>query len=387
MESLEDICTTPTNFGYAFITTVRKGASALGSLPGTSGDTTRHMADQSYYDILGVAKTASEDEIKKAYRKLARKFHPDVNPGDKAAEAKFKELSEAYAVLSDKDKRAQYDRLGREAFQYQGDPFAPGGPFAGFEFDFGGGRGRSRQGRARTSRAPGGFSDIFSDLFGAQGGGGFSTGPSRGGDVEAEATIEFRDAVQGTTLQMSVARQRECPACGGLGHTGNTVCRTCGGSGVVADSDRVRVRIPEGVRDGQRIRLAGKGSAGIGGGPAGDLLVLIHVRPHPFFHQKGADIHIEIPITIGEALRGAEIEVPTIQGPVRARIPAGTQGGQTFRLSGKGVRKGKSGDRGDHYYKVQIVVPKKPSEEALEAAEAIEKSYDENPRAHLHVEL
>ncbi len=349
------------------------------------------MADQSYYDILGVKKTANEDEIKKAYRKLARKYHPDVNPGDKAAEAKFKELSEAYAVLSDKEKREQYDRLGREAFSFGGgqggDPFGPGGPFAGFQFDYGdlgGGRGRARGGQRRSSRT-GDFRDIFSDLFG--GGGGFQAPPARGADVEAETTIDFRDAVQGTTVQIATAQQRECPACKGLGHVGNNVCRSCGGSGVVAEPQKMKVKIPEGVRDGQRIRLSGKGSAGTTGAPAGDLLLLIHVRPHPFFQQKGADIHIEIPMTVGEAIRGAEIEVPTIHGPVRARIPAGTQGGQTFRLTGKGVRKGKSGGYGDHYYKVQIVVPKELSSDQREAVDSIEQAYDENPRARLKTAL
>ncbi len=338
------------------------------------------MADQSYYDILGVKKTASEDEIKKAYRKLARKYHPDVNPGDKTAEAKFKELSEAYAVLSDKEKRAQYDRLGREAFSGGGQG---GDPFAGFHFDFGdlgGARGRAR-GR-RTARS-GDFRDIFSDLFGGGTGGGFETMPQRGTDVEAETTIDFRDAVHGTTVQIATAQQRECPACKGLGHVGNSVCRTCGGSGVVAEPQRMKVKIPEGVRDGQRIRLSGKGAAGSAGAPPGDLLLLIHVRPHPFFQQKGADIHTEIPITIGEAIRGADIEVPTIHGPVRARIPAGTQAGQTFRLTGKGVRKGKSGGYGDHYYKVQIVVPKDLTGEQKEALDAIESAYGEDPRSKL----
>ena len=351
------------------------------------------MADQSYYDILGVKKSATEDEIKKSYRKLARKYHPDVNPGDKQAEAKFKELSEAYAVLSDKEKREQYDRLGREAFSFGGaqggDPFGPGGPFAGFNFDFGdlgGGRGRPR-GQRRTTRT-GGFGDIFSDLFG--GGaetGSFQTAARRGADLEAETTIEFRDAVQGTTVQIATTRQRECPACNGLGHVGNNVCRTCGGSGVVAEPQTMKVKIPEGVRDGQRIRLAGKGSTGTAGGPAGDLLLQIHVRPHPFYQQKGADIHTEVPITVGEAIRGAEIEVPTIHGPVRARIPAGTQGGQTFRLTGKGVRKGKSGGHGDHYYKVQIVDPKALSDQQRAALDEIEDAYEEDPRKKLNTDL
>ncbi|MFN2441088.1 MAG: DnaJ C-terminal domain-containing protein [Thermoanaerobaculia bacterium] len=346
------------------------------------------MADRTYYDILGVKKSATEDEIKKAYRKLARKFHPDVNPGDKDAEAKFKEASEAYAVLSDKEKRAQYDRHGRDAFNYgpQGDPFAPGGPFAGFSFDFedlGVGGGRQRSHRPRS----GNFRDIFSDLFGGGQGGGFQSAPRRGPNLEAETTIDFRDAIRGTTVQLSLSRQRECPSCGGLGHTGSTVCRTCSGSGIVTSPETIRVKIPEGVRQGQKIRLSGKGGGGTGGGPAGDLLLLIHVRPHPFFHHKGADIHTEIPVTIGEAIRGAEIEVPTIQGMVRAKIPPGTQSGQTFRLTGKGVPRGKGGERGDHYYKVYVVVPRSVPEAATGAIEEIESAYEGNPRDTLRTDL
>ena len=344
------------------------------------------MADKSYYDILGVKKDATEADIKKAYRKLARKHHPDVNPDDKAAEAKFKEISEAYAVLSDKEKREQYDRMGSEAFPF-GFSGAQGGPgAAGFGFDFseifGGGRGGGRRTTARGG-APSDFSDIFSGMFG----GGFrQSGPQRGQDVEAEVTIEFRDAIQGSEMQLTVPRQRECPTCKGVGHVGNSVCRTCGGSGIVSAAETSRVRVPAGVADAQRIRLRGKGSAGVNGGAAGDLIVLVHVRPHPYFHRKGNDIHADVPITIGEALRGAEIEVPTILGMVRAKIPPGTQGGQTFRLKGKGVQRAK-GEPGDHYYKVQIAVPKKVPASASELIDTIEQAYEENPRANLKVAL
>jgi molecular chaperone DnaJ len=343
------------------------------------------MADKSYYDILGVKKNASENELKKAFRKLARKYHPDVNPDNAQAEAKFKEINEAYAVLSDKEKREQYDRMGREAFPFgfQGGQAPPGG----IEFDFsqmfgGGGRG-GRKGGAR--RAAPDFSEVFGDLFGGAGGLGRS-GPQRGQDVEAETTLEFRDAIHGAELQLTVPRQKECPTCNGMGHVNNSVCRACSGSGVVASGDTVRVRVPAGVADGQRIRLRSKGSSGLNGGPAGDLIVRVHVRAHPFFSRKGDDIHVEIPITVGEALRGAEIEVPTIHGPVRAKIPPGTQGGQAFRIKGKGVARGK-GDPGDHYYKVQIAIPKQIPPEARDLVDRLEESYDEHPRAHLKVTL
>lgn len=314
--------------------------------------TSTGMADRDYYDILGVKKSANEDEIKKAYRSLAKKFHPDKNKGNKDAENKFKEISEAYAVLSDAEKRSQYDRLGREAFSgFRG---APGGgagganPFGGFDFSqfaeqFGGGARGRRAGSTRPrSGGSGGFTDIFSDLFG--GAQGFEPQEQ---DVEAELTIDFRDAVLGATMDLTV------------------------------NGDRIKVKIPEGVSEGQRIRVSRKGQPSI--------QILVHVKPHPFFDRRGDDIHIELPITVGEAMRGGEIEVPTIRGTVRAKIPAGTQGGQTFRISGKGVkRKGKDAGFGDHYYKVQVMVPKHAPSDAIDA---IESEYAENPRANLRTAL
>jgi DnaJ-class molecular chaperone len=300
------------------------------------------MAEKDYYEILGVKKTATEEEIKKAYRNLAKKYHPDKNKGNKEAENKFKQISEAYAVLSDKEKREQYDRLGREAFSFGG-----GGPnpFAGFDFSqF---TDRVRRGGARRTNA-GGFTDIFSDLFG----GGFEEMPSRGADLQTELAIDFRDAVLGTTMDLTI------------------------------NGNHIKVKIPEGVANGQRIRIRGKGAPAVRGGTPGDLNVLVHVKPHPFFERRGDDIYINLPVTVGEAIRGAEIEVPTIHGPVRARIPAGTQGGQTFRLKGKGVKK-KGGGYGDHYYRVEIVLPRNIPPEAKEAVEKIESSYRENPRANL----
>lgn len=303
------------------------------------------MAGRDYYEILGVKKSATEDEIKKAYRSLAKKHHPDKNKGNKEAENKFKEISEAYAVLSDKEKREQYDRMGREAFSGGGGA----DPFAGFDFgQFTRGGQRPRGGARRTGG--GGFTDIFSDLFG---GGGFEERPSRGQDIDAELTIGFRESVLGATMDLTV------------------------------NGSPIKVKIPEGVAEGQRIRLRGKGTPGSMGGPAGDLNVLIHVQPHPFFERRGDDIYIDLPITVGEAIRGAQVEVPTINGPVRARIPPSTQGGQTFRLTGKGVKR-KNGTFGDHYYRVLITVPR---EAPADAIEKIEAGYPENPRANLKVTL
>jgi DnaJ-class molecular chaperone len=310
------------------------------------------MAEKDYYEILGVKKTATEGEIKKAYRNLAKKYHPDRNKGNKEAENKFKELSEAYAVLSDKEKREQYDRLGREAFSFGG---GGGGqnPFAGFDFSqFGGAGGRARTGR-RGASGPAGFTDIFSDLFGGGGGVEFEEMPARGHDINAELTIGFREAVTGATMDLTV------------------------------NGSHIKVKIPEGVADGQTIRLRGKGGPGGNGAPAGDLNVLVHVTPHPFFERRGDDIYINLPVTVGEAIRGAEVEVPTIRGPVRAKIPAHTQGGRTFRLTGKGVRK-KGGGYGDEYYRVEVHVPREAPDEAVDQIEA---AYDENPRAKLKTAL
>ena len=308
------------------------------------------MAGKDYYQILGVAKNASEEDIKKAYRNLAKKYHPDRNKGNKDAENKFKEISEAYAVLSDKEKRAQYDRLGSEAF-------GPGGqnPFAGFDFSqfMGGGGARGRRGGTRSRTVD--FTDLFGDLFGG-GGGGYEPPPQRGTDVESETTIDFRDALFGTTLDLRFS-----------------------------DGRTVKVRIPEGVADGQRLRIKGKGEPGPAGGPPGDLHLVVHVRPHPFFERRGDDIHIDLPITLGESVNGADIDVPTVHGPVRARIPAGTQSGQTFRLRGKGVKKKSSA--GDHYYKVQIAIPRDLPPDAKKGVDEIETHYHGSPRATLKTSL
>lgn len=341
------------------------------------------MADRDYYDILGVKKGATDEEIKKAYRRLARKFHPDVNKGAKDSENRFKEISEAYTVLSDKEKREQYDNLGREAFHYDaGGPFG-GSPFPGFDFDvsgMGGGSARGRKGAARVSD----FRDIFSDLFAGQG---RAAGPQRGGDVEARTTLEFADAVRGTTLQLSVKVQGECANCHGLGSVKNHVCPRCSGSGIAPSTQTVKVKLPEGVSDGQTVRLAGKGAPGQKGAPAGDLLLHVAVKPHPFYERKGNDIHIELPVTLKEAVVGSEIDVPTIHGPVRARIPAGTQSGQTFRITGKGVKSSRGAKHGDHYYRVMIHVPGQLSESAKKQLDEIETMYEENPRVKLKTAL
>jgi molecular chaperone DnaJ len=300
------------------------------------------MAEKDYYEILGVKKTATEAELKKAYRDLAKKFHPDKNKGNKEAENRFKEISEAYAVLSDKEKREQYDRLGREAF-------GPGGanPFAGFDFSefMGGGgtRGRRAAGGARRT-GPIDFTDIFGDLFGGGGGGGGGGFEAPEQEMQAEITIDLRDAVLGTTMALSI------------------------------NGESIKVKIPEGIREGQKIRVPRKGRASV--------QLTVHVRQHPFFERRGDDIYIDLPITIGEAIRGAEVDAPTIHGPVRMRVPAGTQAGRTMRLTGKGV-KTKAG-AGDQYCRILVVVPPTAPDDAIQA---IESGYAESPRAALRTTL
>ncbi len=302
------------------------------------------MAEKDYYEILGVKKTATDEELKKAYRNLAKKYHPDKNKGNKEAEAKFKEISEAYAVLSDKDKRDQYDRLGREAF-------GPGGanPFAGFDFSefMGGGGARGRKAGGRGGARTVDFTDIFGDLFGGAGGGRGGFGGFENAEppvMQAELTIEFRDAIQGNTMALTL------------------------------NGEPIRVKIPEGIGNGQKIRVPRKGST---------IEITVRVKPHPLFERRGDDIHIELPITIGEAIRGAEIDVPTIHGNVRMRIPAGTQAGRTMRLTGKGVKK-KNGTVGDQYNRIVVMVP---SEAPSDAVDALEGAYRESPRVNLKVTL
>jgi molecular chaperone DnaJ len=295
------------------------------------------MAEKDYYELLGVKKTATEAELKKAYRDLAKKYHPDKNKGNKDAENRFKEISEAYAVLSDSEKRGQYDRLGREAF-------GPGGanPFAGFDFSqFGGAGGRTRRSSGGRRGATMDFTDIFGDLFGGGGGGGgFEPEPQ---EAQVEVTIDFRDAIRGTMITLNV------------------------------NGEPMKVKIPEGIGDGQKVR-ARRGNI--------PVQITVRVRPHPLFERRGDDIYLDLPITIGEAIRGAEVEVPTIHGPSRIRIPAGTQAGRNMRLTGKGVKKKSSA--GDQYVRIQIVIPPDAPPEAVEQLEA---AYTENPRANLRSAL
>jgi curved DNA-binding protein len=338
-----------------------------------------------YYEVLGVGRSASADGIKAAYRKLARKFHPDLNPGDKPAEERFKELQEAYDVLSETENRKLYDQYGEnwKAVKQGGGTPPPGwegsratrGPSTGggnFEdFDFG------------SFGGAGGF-DIFEEMFGgargARAGRGRRSG--RGQDVEAEIELSLEEAHRGVrrTLQMQVTEV--CPTCNGAGVVNeNKTCQTCGGLGQVLKPKTLEVNIPKGVRDGSTVRLAGQGGAGANGSEPGDLYLHIRLRPHPKFTVRGDDVEVEIPVAPWEAVLGTRVEVPTIDGQVEMTIPAGAQNGQRLRLRGQGLNK-RRGGRGDEYARLKVVTPKEASTEERRLYEELRKVSRFEPRAN-----
>jgi curved DNA-binding protein len=309
-----------------------------------------------FYSTLGVAKSASEDEIKKAYRQLARENHPDLHPNDKNAEKRFKEVQEAYEVLSDKEKREKYDRFGSAAFE-QG---FPGGAGAGGRtYTWGPGEGGTGPGGGHFEF--GGMDDILQNIFGAKGrrgpfsagGGRGGFGPAKGRDVETELTVPFRVALLGGSLDVQLAGKQ---------------------------TEKLSVTIPPGVTDGSRLRLAGKGEPGPAGGPAGDLMVVVRVESDPHFTREGNDVQIELPVTVGEAVLGAKVDVPTLEGTISLTIPPGTSSGQRLRLRGKGG-KSRSGERGDQYIRVKILLPPNLDDESRRLISEFEKRNPFSPRS------
>ena len=302
-----------------------------------------------YYEILGAKRNASQPEIKKSYRRLARKYHPDVNPGDPSAEERFKQIQEAYKVLSDPEKRKFYDRQG---YYRDGQQGAAGNGFQGFEssgFDdrnFSGGTGQST------------FNDILSDLFGRGNAGASSARPIRGQDLEYRIEISFLDAIRGTQTRIRASRR----------------------DGVTPKVESLRVKIPAGVKTGSRIRVPGKGDASAFGGPPGDLFLLVHVQTHPFFSRKGSDVVCSVPITVEEAVLGAQIEVPTVEGKARLKIPSGTQSGQRLRLRGRGAPSPNGGERGDQLVEVQVVLPTVDDERSREIVREFSRLNPQNLR-------
>jgi molecular chaperone DnaJ len=381
------------------------------------------MKEKDLYAALGLTRSASADDIKKAYRKLARKHHPDVNPGNKRSEERFKEISEANDILSDPEKRKLYDEFGMTGVQ------------AGFD------AGRAREYRDQSARwqeasrggsSAGGFSggsytnfeDIFGDIFGAEARG--RSQAQRGADIEAELEVDLLDAIRGTSTEFTIQRPvscevcngsgvdtanttacpdcggkgqvnlgrgplsmtRTCPRCGGSGRIGARPCPRCGGEGATMKSERLQVRIPPGVDNGSKVRVAGKGADGFGGAPPGDLFIRIRVRPHRILERRGDDLHMDLPLTVGEAVAGASVDVPTAHGgTVRVRVPANSQSGKQLRVKGQGVPhlKGTETGRGDLYLRLVVHVPDRTDDGITEAARALDAGYSANPRAQLRL--
>jgi molecular chaperone DnaJ len=383
---------------------------------------------QDYYETLGVPRKSSADEVRKAYRKLARKYHPDLNPGDKSAEDRFKKVQEAYDILSDPKKRQMYDQFGfysENGFAGAGSPGAgpqgahPGMDFSGFEFsDFFSGAGRA--GGKRTEGAgAGGFRDIFSQFFGGRGAAA-QPEPEKGGDLEYVMDIDFWQAIKGTQARLNITRYDTCETCRGAGSTGagevtcpqcggsgnvtqmagamkfslacprcngsgklRNACPTCGGDGRVTHTETVEVRIPPGARNGSRLRVPGKGNAGTQGAAPGDLYITTRVEEHPFFRREGDDIEIKVPVAVWEAALGSKIEVPTIDGRTLLKIPQGTRNGQRFRLREKGVLNSRTGRRGDQIVEAAIEAPDPRDERTREILRELAKLHPEDPRDEL----
>ncbi len=382
---------------------------------------------EDFYKILGVSKDADRDTIKKAYRKLARKWHPDINPGNPEAEKKFKDLSRAYDCIGDEKKRKLYDEFGEEGLQsgFDADKARQYRQWDGFQQEA---RGRPDQGFGRYQS----YEDIFGDLFGAgragdgfkQGMGGFGTGTvSKGSDIQYEMDIDLMASLRGFETELSMQKATvcsrcngsgidskttmqtctncggsgrvnvaqgpmqftgACPQCGGHGKIGKA-CTQCGGSGQILGTEKIKVTIPQGVKEGSKVRVAGKGSPGFNGGPPGDLYLIIHVKPHPLMTRKGDDLHLEVPVTVGEAMRGGSITIPTVEGMVEVKVPRKSQSGQILRLRGKGAINAKTKKKGDLLVKLVIKVPQTDDKEALEAAERLERLYKGDLRGNIRL--
>jgi curved DNA-binding protein len=344
------------------------------------------VAFKDYYELLQVPRSATADEIRKSYRKLARQYHPDLNPSDKGAAEKFREVQEAYEVLSDDDKRKRYDRLG--ANWKAGEQFRPPPDWQSESADANGFHDYGDFRSATSESDFGGFSDFFETLFrgqgGFRGGSGFrgsAASRMRGGDLQAEVPITLEEAHRGTRRSLTIETEEPCPECGGTGKKDGKRCPTCHGRGTRPSQKTLEVTIPAGVRDGAMLRLAGQGQPGVGGGAPGDLLIHIRLQPHPRFRIEGGDsLVVELPVAPWEAVLGARISVDALDGRVDVTIPAGSQTGRKLRLRGQGLQ-GRDGGRGDLYVRLRVVVPTKPTEKEKQLFQELAAVSTFNPRA------
>ena len=373
-----------------------------------------------FYKILGVSKDASGEKIKKAYRKLARKWHPDINPGNNEAENKFKEISQAYDCLGNKEKRAIYDEFGEAGLQ------------SGFDakkarqYSQGGG---SQEGNRRAGSEGFGryqsYEDIFGDIFGAGMG---STGfraqpPSRGRDLQHDMTIDLVSALKGFETELSMQKAKACDICRGTGNDPNATlstcsycggsgrldvaegpmhftkpcphcqghgqtgkpCAACGGSGQVLGTEKIRIVVPKGVKEGSKVRIAGKGEPGPNGGVPGDLYLIIHVKSHPFLKRTGDDLHMDVPVTVSEAMAGGTIDIPTVDGLTQMKVPSGSQTGRVLRLKGKGATNLKTKTRGNLMVKLVVKVPRTDDPEILAAVQKMDDMYEEDVRSAIRI--
>lgn len=375
---------------------------------------------EDFYKILGVPKDAKQEQIKKAYRKLARKWHPDINPGNNDAEKRFKEISRAYNCLGDEDKRKLYDEFGEEGLQtgFDAEKARQYRQWGSFQQKGHGGTGPDF-GRYQS------YEDVFGDLFSSGAGRGENRAPmsSRGRDMEHEMTIDMISSLKGFDTELSMQKVKACDACHGSGSDPNSTikkcsscggsgrinvaegpiqftktcpvckghgqtgdpCRQCGGKGQTQGMERIRVTIPKGVKEGSRVRVAGKGESGFNGGQAGDLYLIIHVKPHNILSREGDNLYMEVPVTVREVIAGGTITIPTIDGPVNLKIPPKSQSGQTLKLKGKGAINLKTKKRGDLLVKLIIKVPKTEEEEVLAAAKKIDRHYKEDIRKNIRL--
>ena len=373
---------------------------------------------EDFYKILGVSKDASKEQIKKAYRKLARKWHPDINPGNKDAEQKFKEISSAYDCLGNEEKRKLYDEFGEEGLRtgFDSEKAREYSKWSSFQQ---GQPGSGGEGFGRYEN----YEDIFGDIFGGRAGqGGFrAAGPSRGRDIQHDMTIDLLSALKGFDTELSMQKLTTCQRCQGTGNEpGATIstcpycggsgrqdvangpmhftkpcphchghgqigkpCTQCGGSGQTAGIEKIRVVIPSGVKEGSKVRVAGKGEPGANGGNPGDLYLIIHLKHHPFLKREGDNLLMDVPVTLSEAMAGGTINIPTVDGSVKLKIPAGSQNGQTLRLKGKGAVNLKTKERGNLMVKLFVTLPKTEDSEVLEAVKKMDRLYGGDVRAEI----